>query len=125
MCMYLGCLRERWRIAGAPQRPGGRGVESRASERDADTTALPGESARNPPGTTVRHTGMHVAPFPDVNELTPEDIELTPTCDPPLRASPGAPIGTSWWIEPSHPEVDPTSALLTTPAGDEPPDGQS
>jgi hypothetical protein len=58
---------------------------------------------------------MHVAPSVPVNELTPDDIELTPICDPPLRASAEAPIGTSWWIEPSHPEVDPLSPLLAPP----------
>ena len=64
---------------------------------------------------------MHVAPYRNVNELTPEDMELTPICDPPLRTSSEAPIGTSWWIEPSHPEVDPSSPLLAGPAEEPPP----
>ena len=42
---------------------------------------------------------------------TGNDLELTPVCDPPLRATPGVPIGGSWWIEPSHPEIDPATSL--------------
>ena len=37
-----------------------------------------------------------------------DDPELTPTCDPPRRANgEEMPIGQIWWIEPSHPDLDP------------------
>lgn len=49
-----------------------------------------------------------------VNERE-KDLELTPICDPPLRAPDSGPIGTSWWIEPSHPEIDPRAGGIDVP----------
>lgn len=66
---------------------------------------------------------MHVARSSNVNERDEreKDLELTPTCDPPLRLPEAGPIGHNWWIEPSHPEIDPRAGVPVGSAPDDAP----
>ena len=49
------------------------------------------------------------------------ELELTPTCEPPVRLPESGPIGSSWWIEPSHPEIDPRSGVAVNAAPEDAP----